>query len=59
MKTPTWKLIKDEKTGLCEIVWRRWPNGMEESTKVDSEMYLKWLSEGNQPLPADEGTPSA
>jgi hypothetical protein len=25
----------------------------------DYQAYLKWLAEGNQPLPADEGTPSA
>ncbi len=25
----------------------------------DYQAYLKWLVEGNQPLPADEGTPSA
>ncbi len=23
---------------------------------TDYQAYLKWLSEGNQPLPADEGT---
>lgn len=26
---------------------------------TDYQAYLKWLAEGNQPLPADEGTPSA
>ena len=26
---------------------------------IDYQAYLKWLAEGNQPLPADEGTPSA
>jgi len=31
---------------------------MDESN-TDYQAYLKWLAEGNQPLPADEGTPSA
>jgi hypothetical protein len=26
---------------------------------TDYQAYLKWLAEGNQPLPADEGIPSA
>jgi hypothetical protein len=26
---------------------------------TDYQAYLKWLAEGNQPLPADEGAPSA
>lgn len=26
---------------------------------TDYQAYLAWLAEGNQPLPADEGTPPA
>ena len=26
---------------------------------INHQAYLKWLAEGNQPLPADEGIPSA
>lgn len=26
---------------------------------TDYQAYLEWLAEGNQPLPADEGIPSA
>lgn len=26
---------------------------------TDYQAYLKWLAEGNQPLPADEAQPSA
>ena len=26
---------------------------------TDYQAYLKWLAEGNQPLPADEGIPPA
>jgi hypothetical protein len=30
-----------------------------DSDNTDYQAYLKWLAEGNQPLPADEGIPSA
>lgn len=30
-----------------------------EDGNADYQAYLKWLAEGNQPLPADEGTPPA
>jgi hypothetical protein len=54
MNIPTWKLIKNPQTGLCDIVWREWENGMQESMPVTNEKYIRWLSEGNEPLPADE-----
>ena len=49
MNDPTWKLISSE------IVWREWPDGRQESCLVTAEEYVKWLAEGNEPLPADEG----
>ena len=54
MTQPTWKLIKDLYTGEPTVVWRKWPNGREESCLVTTQEYLKWLEEGNTPLPADE-----
>jgi hypothetical protein len=48
MNEPVWKLINEN------VVWREWSDGRQESCLVTAEAYLKWLSEGNQPLPADE-----
>ena len=50
----TWKLIKDARSGEESVVWRVWPEGRQESCLVTDEAYLKWLEEGNTPLPADE-----
>ena len=55
MSQPTWKLINDIYTGEPTVVWRKWSDGREESCSVTSEQYLKWVEEGNSPLPADEG----
>jgi hypothetical protein len=49
-----WKLIKDPVTGKQDVVWRELENGRQESMSVTAEAYLKWLEEGNTPLPADE-----
>jgi hypothetical protein len=54
MIEPKWKLIKDSITGQENVVWREWENGTQESCLITAEAYLKWLDEGNTPLPADE-----
>ena len=51
-----WKLIKDPMTGQENVVWRELEDGRQESMSVTAEAYLKWLEEGNEPLPADEVT---
>ena len=54
MTQPTkWKLVNDFRTNEANVVWRVWPDGRQESCLVTTESYLKWLAEGNQPLPAD------
>jgi hypothetical protein len=54
MNEPTWKLIRDQITQQETAVWREWPDGRQESCLVTTPEYLKWLAEGNTPLPADE-----
>ena len=54
MNEPKWKLIKDPMTQQENVVWRQWENGRQESCLVTTPEYLKWLAEGNTPLPADE-----
>ena len=54
MTTPIWKLKPLEFGQEVQTVWREWPNGCQESCLVTDQAYLKWLEEGNQPLPADE-----
>lgn len=56
MSTPVWKLMPMLPMQQTQVVWREWPDGRQESCLVTAEEYLKWLSEGNQPLPADEPT---
>jgi len=52
--TPIWKLIKNPITGEENVVWRQWNDGKQESCLITDEAYLKWVAEGNTPLPADE-----
>ena len=54
MIEPIWKLMKDPITGQENVVWRVWEDGTQESCLITAEAYLKWLDEGNTPLPADE-----
>jgi hypothetical protein len=54
MSVTTWKLIKNQRTGECDVVWREYDDGTQESILVTNQEYLKWVSEGNTPLPADE-----
>jgi hypothetical protein len=55
---PQWKLIRNRITGECDVVWREWPNGRQESMLVTTKQYQDWLAEGNTPLPADEDNTS-
>lgn len=54
-----YKLIKtlDGDTTVCDL--DRAVAFPMNPANTDYQAYLKWLAEGNQPLPADEGTPSA
>lgn len=56
MTTPVWKLLPLTFMQQVQSVWREWPDGRQESCLVTAEEYLKWLEEGNTPLPADEAT---
>ena len=51
-----YRLIKDKITGNVEIVCRLADNAFipMDPANTDYQAYLKWLSESNQPLPADE-----
>ena len=56
MNEPTWKLYRRFGQTEADAVIRTWPNGCQESCLVTAEEYLKWLAEGNTPLPAEENT---
>ena len=51
-----YKLIKDNLTGLETMVQRLSDNAFIpfDPYNTDYQAYLKWLDEGNNPLPADE-----
>ena len=54
MNEPHWRMAIGMPGQGLQAVWRIWPNGRQESCLVTTPEYLKWISEGNQPLPADE-----
>ena len=54
MNEPTWKLLPLTPMQTIQVVWREWPDGRQESCLVTADEYVKWLEEGNTPLPADE-----
>ena len=54
MSEPQWKLMPLGFMQQTQVVWRGWPDGKQESMLVTAPEYLKWLAEGNTPLPADE-----
>ena len=56
MNEPIWKLTPKSPLQEVDVVRRDWPDGRQESCLVTTEEYLKWLAEGNTPLPADEVT---
>lgn len=52
-----YKLLLDTETGAATCIKRLSDNAfipMDEQN-VDYQEYLKWVSEGNQPEPVDEG----
>ena len=55
MSEPIWKLYIRVGQTEADAVMRTWPDGKQESCLVTAEEYVKWLAEGNTPLPADEG----
>ena len=54
-----YKLIKDVITGDIKTVYRVEDNAFIpfDPDNTDYQKYLAWVAEGNEPLPADEGTP--
>jgi hypothetical protein len=54
MTTPIWKLYYRLGQTEADAVTQTWPDGKQESCLVTAEEYIKWLAEGNTPLPADE-----
>lgn len=59
MTTPVWKLQLQSRFEPVQIVSRTWSDGRQESCLVTAPEYLKWLEEGNTPLPADESASEA
>ena len=55
MTNSTWKLYKRFGKSEPDAVFRTLEDGRQESCLVTAEEYLKWLAEGNEPLPPDEG----
>ena len=51
-----YKLIKDSMTNEIKVVKRLEDNAFIpfDPSNTDYQAYLKWLEEGNEPLPADE-----
>lgn len=54
MTPPVWKLLPQPDWQQTQVVFRKWPDGRQESCFVTAPEYVKWLSEGNMPEPADE-----
>ena len=51
-----YKLLKDKLTGKTNMVLRLSDNAFIpfDPDNTDYQAYLKWVAEGNTPLPADE-----
>ena len=53
MTEPIWKLLPIQPTQPVQVVWRKWPDGTQESCQVTAEAYLLWLAEGGVPEAAE------
>ena len=52
-----YKQIKDPNGNINNVIIRRLSDGASipfDPANTDYQAYLKWLDEGNEPLPADE-----
>jgi hypothetical protein len=54
MSEPIWKIVGKAADGTTDVVARTWPDGHGESCLATAQEYLAWVSEGNQPEPAEE-----
>ena len=54
MTKPRWKLLPLESWQTTQVVFRELEDGTQESCLVTAKKYVKWLEEGNTPLPADD-----
>ena len=54
MITAVWKLLPLLPMQTTQVVWRELEDGTQESCLVTADEYVKWVAEGNTPLPADE-----
>lgn len=54
MSEPFWKLIASNPFQSEPVVWRKWPDGRQESCLVSCPEIQAWIAEGNAPLPPDE-----
>jgi len=52
----TYKLVKNKDNELADVIHRYPDNARipKDPDNKDYQAYLKWLDEGNTPLPADE-----
>jgi hypothetical protein len=56
MTQPIWKEIRRPHAlpGEPKVYWREMSNGSQESCTENDAGFMRWLEEGNTPLPADE-----
>lgn len=55
----TYKLVKNHEGEISSVFRSDGWSIPFDPDNIDYQAYLKWLAEGNQPLPADEAQPSA
>ena len=53
MNEPIWQLKKNPITNEENTVWRKWDDGRQDSCLITDLAYLKWVADGNTPLPAE------
>jgi len=55
--TITYQLVLDVEKKVSQTTVKRWPDGSTipfAPDNTDYQQYLKWLADGNKPLPADK-----